>query len=215
MALEKIITPLYPNVPFVAGVPPLLRAQVGVQGLTLLAAGVVNFAKRFAGPQWGIFDQSGRSVLPYDSVLGVEFKKDYRISDFPVEKGKFSSYNKVETPFDARVVFTVGGSDAERALFLSLCGQIAGSLELFSVVMPEVTYPNANVTHYDFRRSARNGVSLLTVDVWLQEVRITAASTFSQSATEEASGASPTDLGTVQPYEVDTIDRKFTSEPLT
>jgi len=215
MALAKIITSLYPNVPFAKGVPPLLRAQLGVQNLTLLAAGVVNFAKRFAGPQWGIFDQSGRPVLQYDSVVGVEFKKDYRISDFPVEKGQFSSYNKVETPFDARIVFSVGGSDAERALFLSVCGQLANSLEIVSVVMPEITYPNANVTHYDFRRTARNGVSLLTVDVWVQEVRLTATSTFSQSATEDPSGASPTDLGTVQPYEADTIDRTFTSEPLT
>ena len=56
--------------------------------------------------QWGIFDQSGDPVITADTIVEVGYRREYRISDFPVEEGSFASYNKVQTPYDVRVTCT-------------------------------------------------------------------------------------------------------------
>jgi len=70
---------------------------------------------------------------------------------------------------------------------------------ILSLVMPEYAYPSCTVVHHDFRRTARNGVSMFAVDIWVEEVRITGTSAYSNTAAP--SGASPINIGTVQPQE--------------
>ena len=199
MPLPVITKPRYPDVPKAPGVPPLQRAFGVVNAISLIAADVQLLLNAFAGPRWGIFTTSGKPWLIGDSVVGVDLKRDYRLADYPVEKGGFATYNKVATPYDARLSFTVGGTDADRAGFLALVEQMAGSLDLYSVVMPEFTYPRMNVAHYDLSRTAKTGATLLRVDVWLQEVRTSATSAFTSTATQAPSGTSPVDGGNVQP----------------
>jgi hypothetical protein len=83
-----------------------------------------------------------------------------------------------------------GGSD-----LLDSVAAIAGDLNLYNVRTPEATYADVNVVHYDYRRTARNGVGLIEVDVWVREVRVTGLSTFGNTALP--SGADPANLGTV------------------
>ena len=71
------------------------------------------------GPQWGIFDQSLQPVIVGDSCLLVDYRKEFRISDYPIEQGDFASYNKVETPYDFKMTFTKGGSSSDRQTFLT------------------------------------------------------------------------------------------------
>jgi len=59
--------------------------------------------------QWGIYDMSGAPVLTASSVAGMEYARDWRVSNYPQEQGAFASYNKVKTPFTAKVTFLVGG----------------------------------------------------------------------------------------------------------
>lgn len=197
MPLPLVPVPPFPKVPLAPGVPPLFRPQPVYGSIVLLASDALSLLKASLGPQWGIFDDTGQPVLVGDSVVAVGVKKDYRISNFPVEQGSFASYNKVETPFDARVTFTIGGTDTDRATFLGMVRKAAASLKLFSVVMPELIFTSANLTRFDFERRSRSGVSLLTVDVWMEEVR-TAVKASPKEKTAEPSGAKPEALGSVQ-----------------
>jgi hypothetical protein len=52
-----------------------------------------------------------------------------------------------------------------------------------------------NAIHYDYRREQRSGASLLMVDVWFEEVRVTAQSEFTNTQSPE--GAADTSGGTV------------------
>ena len=115
---------------------------------------------------------------------------------YPMEAGSFQTYNKVTMPYDARVVMTKGGSTLERQQFLTAALAAADSTNLYSLLTPEIMFISANIGHVDFRRTAVNGVSLLTVELWLQEIRNTATAQFSQ--TKEPSGASQANTGTVQ-----------------
>lgn len=187
----------YPNVPDVPGVPPLQRDPLSApsQPFDLATADGAGVLAGAVGQQWGIF-KDGAPVVVAETVVTLDYRQTWSISDYPLEEGAFESYNKVHLPFDARVQFASGQSDAAREELLNSISAIAPTLELYDVVTPEVVYQSVNVNHYDYRRSSTNGVGLLKVDVWLQQVRVTATAAFSN--TKSPSGASAVNGGTVQ-----------------
>ena len=130
------------------------------------------------------------------SVGSLGFSQDYRISSAPQEQGAFLSYNKVQNPFESHISFIVGGTAASRSAFLSTIDALAASFSLFNLVTPEVVYHSVNVMHYDYRRTNRSGVAMLTVDVWVEQVRVTGTTAYSNTATP--SGADPVNVGSAQ-----------------
>lgn len=179
-----------------SGAPTLLNKANNVANtVILLGADAAAIFGLFPKPVWGIY-KGGKAIIKADSVVSVEFKRDWRLADYPQEQGAFQSYNKVTTPFDARVRLTKGGSDSVLSAFLDDVDAAAKSLDLFDVVTSSKTYNSANIHHYDYKRSANSGSGLLTVDVWLTEVRVTVTDKFSTTAAP--SGADPKAVGTVQ-----------------
>jgi len=156
--------------------------------------------------QWGIF-QNGVPVVTADSVVSMEWRQEYAISDFPVEGGAFQSYNKVYIPFDVRFKFASGGSEAKRQRLLDSVAAIVGNLVLYSAASPESIYPRCNVVHYDYKRTAQDGVGLIVVDVWLREVRVISSTNIATimpsgiptGAVAAPSGALAFNAGDVQP----------------
>lgn len=218
--------PQYPNVPNLPGVPTIPRQPgiVAAQNdVVLLASDALAVLDLFAS-RWGLFTQGGSSAFSFlpdvpslgglasiagaalrllgaggQSVLEVDYRNDTRIATAPQEQGAFLSYNKVATPFNGRVTYAVGGMEAQRSAFLQAAQDLQNgsrALELLNLVMPEYTYFNVNVVHVDFRREARRGISLIVVDVWVEEVRLTGTAAF--TSTQTPSGSSPVNGGTVQ-----------------
>lgn len=183
------------NVPDVAGVPLVNFALDFVQPVLLLADALGVFGG-VTSPVWGIF-LDGVPVVVANSVISMEYKDEYTISDFPLEQGAFESYDKVQVPFTARVRFVMGGSSADRAALLASIDAIVGDLNFYDVVTPDAVYSSANVVHRDYRRTAASGVGLLQVDVWLEQVRVSQST--SSFSPQSPGAAAPTVNGTVQP----------------
>jgi hypothetical protein len=191
----------FPNVPQVPGVPAVLRdltipslsqlANIALGGLAELIFGI---------PPWGIYDQQGNEVLQPDTFLGIRFKNGARIADFPMEAGSFSSYNKVQTPFDAAVRMSLGGDTVSRAQFLVTIEALLQTTDLYSVVTPEISYPSVNLVNYSYSRQQRNGAAMIVVDLMFEEVRQSAMAQFAQ--VQDPSGASPVNDGQVQAYPI-------------
>lgn len=204
----SVATPQYPDVPQAPGVPAVFRApaQAPLLGAILLTADVLDVVSMFGLPQWGIYTTDGQIVAIPDNVVSVDHRREFRISDYPVEQGGFASYNKVALPFDVRVRMSVAsgglggialtGNVAARSAFLEALDAAATSLNLYAVITPEWTFPSVNIVHYDYRREIRSGVGMIVVDVWLEEVRQTGTSQFSQ--TQSPQGAAQQNDGTVQ-----------------
>jgi hypothetical protein len=144
-------------------------------------------------PQWGIFGSTGGTVLAADAVMTLEYAHDYKVSDYPQEKGAFQSYNKVQIPYQHKVTFAVA---SERKAFLDAVEVAVGSLDLFTVVTPEISYPSVNLTHVGYRRIANNGVTTILVDVWCEEIRIIGSENLSN--TRSTNGAGEQNNGPVQ-----------------
>ncbi len=139
-------------------------------------------------PVWGIFTRQGKLLVKADSVLSLEFKNSWNISKFPQEEGAFQSYNKVNSPYQARIQLSKGGTETDRSNFLQAIDDAANSLDLYNIHMPEKFYVNANIYDYSLVRRANNGVGLITVEIWLEEVRITTTTQFSNSTGQVVSG---------------------------
>lgn len=185
----------FPNVPNVPGVPALPRGSGAIlAGIELLVADALS-AFAFGAPQWGVF-LNGDLVIQADSVVTFDFKQEFQISDYPVEEGAFQTYNKVQLPFDVRVRMATGGSAAARQAFINSVAAVVASLDLYDVVTPEVVYTSVNFGHQSYDRKASN-VGLLSIDLWGEQVRVTATAAFSN--TQQPSGAGQVNDGTVQP----------------
>lgn len=189
----------FPNVPIAPGVPSLPRAAgVIIAGVQLLVSDALGLLGAFGEPTWGLFLNS-QPVVTAESVASFDFKKSAQIPNFPVENGGFESYNKVQKPFDVRLRFATGGTPADRQALIESAEAAVDSLDLMTAVTPEAIYENVNPTHMDYRRSAINGVGLLVVDVFCEEVRVKASSTFTtntSSTTGASTGTSSTASGT-------------------
>lgn len=181
----------FPNVPDVPGVPALLRAINAavpdvVQLLTVDALGL--FAD-LGAPLWGLF-LNGEPVVIAESVTSFEYKKHATIASFPVEGGIFENYDKVSRPFDVRLQFTTGGTLADRQALRDSADAAVDSLDLMDAVTPLKTYVSVNPVYCDYRHTNVNGVGLLIVDMFCEQVRATATSSFSSGSQQGASSAS-------------------------
>jgi hypothetical protein len=213
MAMTPVKKPLYPDVPPSPGVPPVKRDPlVTINKIGLLAADVLTVIRMFQPPEWGIFTIQGQPLVVPDTVTAVDFRREARISDYPVEDGGFQSYDKVLIPYDARVSMTCDGTGMDKSLFLANIDAASQSLDLFTVVTPEVTFTNMNVIHYDLRRERTRGATILHVDVWLQQIVQTATTQFTDTSkptpptqpapttnATEPTGVPDVSKGTVQP----------------
>lgn len=193
----------FPDVPSVPGVPAVFRSLTVPTPGAVLNSALGGLTDAIFGPVvWGVFDKDGNQALTPDSFLGVEYRNESRVSNYPQEQGAFASYNKVATPFDCRVRMAIGGDKASRTAFLSAVDAMLKGIDLFTVVTPEVTYANATLETYDYRRDSFNGVSMLIVSLDFIEVRITATAQFSAASTKSPSGADPVSGGQAQTFPV-------------
>jgi hypothetical protein len=182
MAMPNIPVPQFPDVPALPGVPALVRAVgapvlASVNGL-LIDSGLGQFALGFGQPVWGVFDASNQPVAIADSVRALQYRSDSNVPDYPLEQGGFQSYNKVQRPFASVVSMVCGGDEQRRASFLSAIDAAKQSTDLYTIVMPEVVYQNANILAYDYRREQRDGATLLKVDLHLDQIRVNATAAF-------------------------------------
>ena len=188
----------FPNVPEYPGVPALTRkvsvaiAKTPVLATALGALENVLVQALQQAPRWGLFDQEGnqlginpnsQSTLqaiassflsqpgPVLSTWGVDYSRETRISDFPIEQGQFANYNKVQMPANPTVTLILDGSENDRTAFLEAIEDACISTDLYNVVTPEIIYANYNVERYTYSRRAQRGATLLIVDISLKEIR--------------------------------------------
>ena len=193
--------PNFPNVPNTPGVPPVLRNLGEIQNsVEVLLSGDILGTSTFSSQrgQWGIFDQKGNLVLTPNSFKELDYRHAWRIANYPMEQGAFQSYNKVQTPFENNLTVVIGGSVQELNDFLTTLEAIADSLNLYNIVSPEYTYTNVSIEGINYRRHSVDGVTMLTIDIRVIEIRLTTFNVHSDTALPGLSA--PVNGGTVQAY---------------
>lgn len=182
------------NVPNVPGVPSVIFAAAS-QAFQLLTGDALSLFRGAPSAPWGIY-LGGVQVVQAETITSFDYKQQWSIADFPIERGSFESYNKVAIPFETGFRFASGGTDVERASMLSSIQAIAGNTVLYNVVTPDAVYIGVNISRYDYRQTATDGVGLLQVDVFASEIRQVVG--IALSSTKSPSSAAQTNTGPVQ-----------------
>ena len=110
--------PQFPDVPQAPGVPPVRRDGPLPGGEKQINSASALLASGKNQYPWGIYNQGGQRVLFPDNIVAFEYSSEYRVSDYPLEKGSFETYNKVEMPYSTRLMMSKGGDLASRTEFL-------------------------------------------------------------------------------------------------
>ena len=175
MTIDVIPKSLYPLVPSLPGVPAVLRSYARVfDTATLGYLGIgdaLNSAIGSEPVQWGVFDTAGKSIADYDSFNSFRYRNESAVSTYPLEQGGFATYNKVDSPYDAVVTLACGGSGARRAAFQVAIETARRTLQLYTILTPEVTYISASIVAIDVQRQERNGSHIIIANLHVQEVR--------------------------------------------
>ena len=183
------------------GIPALLNPVLNVANtVALIKADAALFTRLFTPPiqyppdrtyaelpkpLWGVFDGVSSALYP-DSIVAFDLKKEWNVSKYIMEQGAFQSYNKVVEPYEIRLRMVKSGDSSTHNKFIQTLDALCASLKTYSIVTPDMTYLNANLHGYDMRRTATNGVGLLTVDVTATEIRNTIAPAFAAVSAPDA-----------------------------
>lgn len=181
------------------GIPNIPKLPTNISGALIQFGGAALINAVF-GNYWGIFGQNGIPLLLSDNVTSVKHQNTSKVSNAPVERGSFASYNKVGDPYTVTVQMSKGsGGVFARGAFLGLLDTLANSTDLFLVITPEAVYPNMAITGYDYAREASDGARLLKVNIHLAEVRQV---TVKYTKTKSEGAQAQQDGGKVQPKPV-------------
>lgn len=199
--------PPFPNVPFLLGVPQLVRALLfqPANNVTLGAqAQHALWASSQVTPSWGVFDDNGNKVINPDNIYAFDSRAEWRISDYPVQRGAYSTFNKVIVPPDQVLRMTKGGTLSQRTAFLKSIDDIAGDTNTYAILTPEKTYFNQNIMRGpELMRRSSEGAYFLEVDIYFRTI-VEQNPQYSTTAANTANAANPSALpavnqGNVQP----------------
>lgn len=138
--------------------------------------------------EWGIFDADLKPVFDYDTILSMRVEARDTVSNFPVEKGAFATYNKVRQPIRITVTLSVGAIQSQRTgisisemrrrgkdrrgKLLSDLTIARISTDVYNITMPEGTYPRMTLQDYSFaREQTKGGPSRIVAELIFIEVR--------------------------------------------
>jgi hypothetical protein len=204
----------FPNVPNLPGAPQVARSLS--EAITTVSIGAASIQSVLASASqapniWGVFDSGGNQVVTPDSVREFGTRGEWRVSNFPVQEGSFASYNKVALPAEYFIRMVKGGSVSARQAFQAQVEMVAASLDLYTIITPEESYQNANVTRYEITRKGVADAFFVTVDLFFQKIIQIGAQYSTTSTTPDTSNAAApsaqpnSSQGTVTPTTPSTV----------
>lgn len=200
--------PTFPDVPNSAGVPsvprnPLSPAQVVGPPKPAKVPGVVDASKL---RPWSIKDATGKLALAPDNIVEVHFGEKSKVSDFPVEKGAFTTYNKAHHPIAIKITMSVGSKLADRNTFLNALINLKRSTNLVNITIPEGVFKDYTLESYDFSRTEKKGQNMIIASCHFVNVVQTTSQISNTSLVrrklKNPSAATKVDGGKAQPVQL-------------
>ena len=128
---------------------------------------LTDFMSRNKG--WIVRGQS--SSVDFNSMQEFSAEKSSRLPDEPIEKGSFSTYNRIIEPRSITCQLSVEGSASKLQSAIDRLTDLCENDEKITLTTPEQSYPNMMLESFDYRRDAMNGRGVLYVDLRFKEIR--------------------------------------------
>lgn len=155
------------------GAPNLLNGPAASPVPSLIGNAIFSAVAAFyPPPNWGVFKVgTTEPAFPVSSVLELDIGGESVISNYPIEDGSFTTYNKVVMPDTFPIRLIRDGAEPIRAEFLKWLQNAKNSLDLYDVLCPENAYPNVTLVSYRVTRTSESGAALILADCLFQQVR--------------------------------------------
>ena len=182
-------------------IPPLRIPGLGILGYEPLPK-QKNVSADFLNV-WGVFyanpanPDTSTKVFDVDSMISTHYDHVNKVSSFPVEKGSFVSYNKVNEPRTMKLKMVVHGG-LRVAAFLQAVEDELVSINLYNIITPEHTYKNFTLEKVTYPREAKS-VDLVAVDLTFLEVIEVASLSVQAQVIPSPKAAKATDDGDKKP----------------
>jgi len=128
---------------------------------------LTDFLSRNKG--WIVRGES--SAVDFNSMQEFSAEKSSRLPDEPIEKGSFSTYNRIIEPRAITCRLSVEGSASKLQSAIDRLTTLCENDEKITLTTPEQSYPNMMLESFDYRRDATNGRGVLFVDLRFKEIR--------------------------------------------
>ena len=113
---------------------------------------------------WGIVNAvSGAVPFDIDSMVSLDYDHANKVSNFPVERGSFASYNKVNEPRVIKLKMAVHGASRVTTFLAALESELT-STDLFTIISPEMNYASMTLEKVAYPRTAEKSVDQVTVN---------------------------------------------------
>ncbi|AOM39684.1 phage baseplate protein [Xenorhabdus hominickii] len=159
--------------------------------------GILSIINSVLSPGYGIYyskgEKAGHKPFSPTSYISVEISSEATIATAPLEKGTYTSFNKVQRPSEVRVTFTVEGWSGfsgslpnltnftltSRTDVLETLEKMCTTAEVYDIETPDRVYASYDLIKYDYRIRSESGVTLLIVNAVFQAVMDVAEVTIS------------------------------------
>jgi len=111
------------------------------------------------------------AAVDFNSMQEFSAEKSSRLPDEPIEKGSFSTYNRIIDPRSITCQLSVEGSASKLQSAIDRLTDLCENDEKITLTTPEQSYPNMMLESFDYRRDAMNGRGVLYVDLRFKEIR--------------------------------------------
>lgn len=157
----------------ISGIPNLLRNAPKAIGITLLGnvvSSLWNFL--FPGPTWGVFNVGTTdAAIEVSSIFEQDITAESHVSDYIIQSGSFTTYNKVQLPNVITLTITKDGNEISRQEMLQWLAINLAATTVFDILTPEFRYANVTLIGYRVGRSARYGAARIIAECLFQEIR--------------------------------------------
>ena len=127
---------------------------------------------------------AGQEVFSPSGWVSVDRYGDAVVTKGPVEKGQYSSYNKVRQPSELRVIFALEGWTAysgslpnltnfsllSRNNFIQKLDEMKNTASTYDIETPDTVYYGYDLTHFDYFVGSYRGQTLLMANCTFEEI---------------------------------------------
>lgn len=148
---------------------------------------------------WAIITDG--AALEFDSLIGLDITDESSVIDEPIEKGSFTSYNKLGSALRIRVALGFNGNEAAFNERWTELKALKSSLDLVGVIAGQSYFENMTIETLRWSRQA--DVGFYMVDLTLVEIREvetqTTTTEYSRPKTKNSNSTSTVDTGKTEP----------------
>ncbi len=151
------------------------------------------------GEMWTILDENNLPVLEFTSFISLDVDNTSKITNYSVEKGSFTTYNKIVTPNELTVTLAVQGDALKLQNAIDILNTLCNEAQIVNIVSPYSYYAGYSLESFDYSFNQTDGVGILITPLNFKEIRqVQAAYTNSIRFTKNPSAVSKVEGGKKQ-----------------